>query len=236
MASRAPALSAAVGVRPALPPRALTTLSSIGLLHSAGRTNSISPIFAVNPPLARHSAASLAEAAMSSGISPCRGGAVRPLKMRGELTMAACSGCATGTLITSMRNRALLGFESGAAATQPGSSLGERTGADPDTYTYTLSWSFGSTTTVCVCEPRQVWTFAMYFGFAMSEMSKIRMPRNRAALTESCTPAVPQSSRPPIPSPDTNSRFLNTDTSLWDAGQRYPTFSVGRDGFEMSQT
>ncbi len=37
--------------------------------------------------------------------------------------------------MTSMRNSALLGFESGAAATQPGTSLGERTGADPDTYT-----------------------------------------------------------------------------------------------------
>ena len=133
MASRTPALSAAVGVRPAVPPRALTTLSSIGLVQSAGRRNSISPIVAVNPPLARQSAAALAEAAMSSGVSPCRGGAVRPLKMRGEVTIAACSGWASGTLMTSMRKSAVFGFESGAAATQPGSSLGERTGADPDT-------------------------------------------------------------------------------------------------------
>lgn len=92
MAARTPALSAAVGFPPGAPPRALTTLSSMGLVHSAGRTNSISFIFAVKPPLARQAAASLAAAAMSSGVSPCLGGALRPLKMRGELTMAACSG------------------------------------------------------------------------------------------------------------------------------------------------
>src|SRR5216117_2456640 len=87
MARRVAALSAAVGAP--LPPRALTTLSSMGLLHSAGRTYSISPTFAVKPPLARQSAASLAAAAMSSGVSPCLGGAARPLKIRGELTIAA---------------------------------------------------------------------------------------------------------------------------------------------------
>ena len=76
----------------------------------------------------------------------------------------------------------------------------------------------------------------MYLGLAMSAMSKIRMPRSRAVLTESCTPRVPQSSRPPVPSPDTNSRFLYTDTSLCDAGQTYPTFKLGLAGFEMSQT
>lgn len=34
--------------------------------------------------------------------------------------------------MTSMRNSALLGLESGGAATQPGSSAAERTGADPE--------------------------------------------------------------------------------------------------------
>src|SRR5438445_9774763 len=131
MASRVAALSAAVGVP--LPPRALTTLSSVGFVHSAGRTYSISPILAVKPPLARQSAAALAAAAMSSGVSPCLGGAVRPLKLRGELTMAACSGWASGTLMTSIRKRALFGFESGDEATQHGSSLGERHGAEPET-------------------------------------------------------------------------------------------------------
>src|SRR5207244_9944801 len=106
---------------------------SVGWLHFAGRMYSSSPTFAVKPPLARHSAAALAAAAMSSGVSPCLGGAVRPLKIRGELTMAACSGWASGTLMTWIRKRALFGFESGDAATQPGSSLGERTGAEPET-------------------------------------------------------------------------------------------------------
>ena len=38
--------------------------------------------------------------------APCVGGAVRSLKMRGELTIFACSGCANGTRITSMRKSA----------------------------------------------------------------------------------------------------------------------------------
>jgi len=53
--------------------------------------------------------------------------------MRGELTMCACSGWASGTWITSIRNRAELGFESSGALEQPASSLGDRTGADPET-------------------------------------------------------------------------------------------------------
>src|SRR5438105_1378243 len=77
-----------------------------------------------------------------------RVGAVRSLKMRGELTIRACSGCATGTLMTSMRNSAELGFTSGASATQPGSSLGERTRDEPEMYTYTFSGSLGSASTV----------------------------------------------------------------------------------------
>ena len=71
-----------------------------------------------------------------------------------------------------------------------------------------LSLSCGSVTTVCVCEPRQVCTLAMYFGLVMPEMSKMRMPRSRSLLTGSGTPWMPQSSRPVSPSPDTNSRFL----------------------------
>ncbi len=77
----------------------------------------------------------------------------------------------------------------------------------------------GSTSTVCVCEPRQVCTLPTYFGLAMSVMSKMRMPRSRSALTVSVTPSLPQSRRPPSPSPETKSRFLYTDTSLCDAGQ-----------------
>src|ERR1051325_12011946 len=128
--------------------------------------------------------------------------------MRGELTIAACCGAASGTLMTSIRKRALLGFESGLAATQPGSSLGERTGAAPEMYTYTFPASLGSVTTECVCEPRHVCTLAMYFGFAMSEMSKMRRPRSRSLLTESCTPWVPPSRRHPTPLPHTQPHDL----------------------------
>jgi hypothetical protein len=53
--------------------------------------------------------------------------------MRGELTIAAASGRASGTLITSMRKSAELGSLSGASLTQPGSSLGDRTPAEPET-------------------------------------------------------------------------------------------------------
>ena len=76
----------------------------------------------------------------------------------------------------------------------------------------------------------------MYFGAAMSVMSKIRMPRRRSALTVSLTPCAPQSSRPEVPSPDTKSRFLYTETSLCEAGQRKPIVSDGLAGLEMSQT
>ena len=37
------------------------------------------------------------------------------MKIRGEETIAACSGCATGTLMTSMRNSAEFGSWSGAS-------------------------------------------------------------------------------------------------------------------------
>src|SRR5436853_6848118 len=69
----------------------------------------------------------------SATSSPCRAGAARSLKIRGEVTIFACSGCANGTWITSIRNSAEFGFESGGAPEHPASSLGDRTGADPDT-------------------------------------------------------------------------------------------------------
>src|SRR5882724_1814417 len=69
----------------------------------------------------------------SARSSPCRAGTARSLKIRGELTIRACSGCANGTWITSIRNSAEFGFESGGALEHPASSLGDRTGADPDT-------------------------------------------------------------------------------------------------------
>jgi hypothetical protein len=86
----------------------------------------------VNLPAAFAAASSLAASALSAGVSPCDGGAVRFSKMRGELTIAACSGCATGTLMTSIRNHAVLGSSLGIAATQPSSSLGDRTTEEPE--------------------------------------------------------------------------------------------------------
>ena len=86
----------------------------------------------MNAPRARAASTIFLEAATSSGVSPCRAGAVRSLKMRGELTIAACSGCANGTLITSMRNSTVFGSLSGIPPTQPGSSVGERGGAEPE--------------------------------------------------------------------------------------------------------
>ena len=71
-----------------------------------------------------------------------------------------------------------------------------------------LSLSFGSTSTVCVCDPRHVCTSVMYFGFVMSLISKMRMPRTRIALTESSMPPAAQSFRPVSPSAETKSRFL----------------------------
>ena len=84
---------------------------------------------------------------------------------------------------------------------------------------YTFAVSAGEVTTVCVCEPRQVCTFARVFGCAMSVMSKMRMPRSRSWLTESSTPCVPQSVRPFNDSPETNIRRRYTDTSLCEPGQ-----------------
>ena len=52
--------------------------------------------------------------------------------MRGELTIAAVCGAASGTLITSRRKRALSGSSTGPSL-QPGSSSAERTPAEPET-------------------------------------------------------------------------------------------------------
>src|SRR6476620_10640301 len=68
--------------------------------------------------------------ATSSGAEPCVLGCVRSLKMRGELTIAACSGWASGILMTSMRKSAELGFCSGIALTQPDISVGDRGGEE----------------------------------------------------------------------------------------------------------
>ena len=53
--------------------------------------------------------------------------------MRGELTIFAAAGLASGTWMTSMRNSAVFGSYVIGRPEHPGSSLGERTGAEPDT-------------------------------------------------------------------------------------------------------
>ena len=87
-----------------------------------------------------------------------------------------------------------------------------------------------------MCDPRQVCTLPTFLGLLMSLMSKMRIPRSRSLLTVSFTPWVPQSSLAPRSSPETNSRFRYTETSLCEAGHTYPVFSTGWRGFEMSQT
>jgi hypothetical protein len=72
-------------------------------------------------------------AATGSNGSAWRGGAVRSWKMRGELTMCAFVGSASGTWMTSMRKSAEFGSSSGFAPEHPGSSFGDRTGAEPET-------------------------------------------------------------------------------------------------------
>src|SRR6476469_3198577 len=228
-AARAAAVSSAVGT-PDRPRSRMVSATSVS--PSSELRISCIPM---NDTTKAPEAWAFAVAAMSSLVSPCSGAAVRSLKIRGELTMAACSGCASGTLMTSIRNSAEFESTDGSVQTHPASSLGERTLEEPEMYTYTLSASLGSTSSECVCDPRQVCTLPTFFGCAMSLMSKIRSPRSRALLTVSGTPSVPQSSRPESPSPETNSRFRYTDTSLCDAGQTKAVSSRGLAGLEMSQ-
>ena len=84
-------------------------LSSSGWMNPDGATRSMPRIVAVNPPWARASAAAFAAAAISSGASACVAASVRSLKIRGELTMLASSGWASGTLMISIRNSAEFG-------------------------------------------------------------------------------------------------------------------------------
>src|SRR6266540_2331996 len=114
---------------------------------------------------------------------------------------------------------------------------------------YTLFLSFGSTTSVCVCEPRQVCTAATCLGFLMSDISKILTPRNRsfcgagtfgffsspgAGGCPGGNPCVPQSSRPFGISTDINIKFLKTDTSPCPPGQTIVVNNLEFAGLEMS--
>src|SRR6478672_1992728 len=125
IAARSAALSAPFALER---PLALAVLSSSGLVNCGGRTIAIPMISVTNSP--RALAALIM--ATSSGAEPCVFGCVRSLKMRGELTIADCSGWASGILMTSMRKSAELGFCSGIALTQPDISVGDRGGDEPE--------------------------------------------------------------------------------------------------------
>ena len=203
IAARSAALSAPVGLP--VPPRAFTMLSSIGFVNCGGSTICLATDVGdeITARLARRSIA-----AMSSGAAPCDFGAVRSFEdARAVHDLRGLPGFASGTWMTSMRKSDEFGSCPGSRCT-PAALRPDGRRPSRRRRRRRCPCRFGSSTTVCVCEPRQVCTLAMYFGFAMSVMSKMRMPRRRSLLTASFTPSPPQSSRPPLPSPDTNSRFL----------------------------
>ncbi len=72
-------------------------------------------------------------AVLSASERPCVGAALRSAKMFARFTTAACSGCASGTLMISMRMSDVAAFERVVSARHPGSSLDDRSGADPET-------------------------------------------------------------------------------------------------------
>src|SRR5689334_5385681 len=110
-------------------------LSSHGLVKPVPSTMSALLIgfLAMNPPVARAESTKRFALATSSSVGPCDGVTLRPEKMLARFTTAAVAGLASGTLMTSILQRAELGFESGRSRTQPGNSVGERIWADPDT-------------------------------------------------------------------------------------------------------
>src|SRR5690242_4174457 len=115
------------------------TVSLRKFMTSATRRAALSESAAVavagmpNRPRKRFAALTAAPFAVSATATPCVGGAVRSLKIRGELTIFACSGCANGTRMTSMRKSAVLGSVM-SPPSQPAISLVDRTRASPDTY------------------------------------------------------------------------------------------------------
>ena len=95
---------------------------------------------------------------------------------------------------------------------------------------------FGSSlpsTSVCVCEPRQVWTCWTWTGASMLEMSKMRMPRKRVSAVAGGSSV--QSFFARVSSTDMKSRFPYTDRSPWPPGHTTAAFMTGAEGFEMSQ-
>ena len=111
------------------------------MLSSSGRSEAtfttisapVLGLFATKPPVVFAVASAFAAAARSSGAPPCAAGVVRPVKTFARLTTAAAAGLASGTLMISIFIRLEFSFCAGLAFTQPGSSVDERIGAEPDT-------------------------------------------------------------------------------------------------------
>ena len=90
-------------------------------------------IVTMYPPWVRAESTLRWNAAMSSGASPCDEMAASSLRIAGLVTTRASSGWASGTWMISMRNSSLFGSRSGLSAEHPPSSVGDRTGAVPET-------------------------------------------------------------------------------------------------------
>src|SRR6185503_11532704 len=139
--ARSSAVSAAVAVDAesngaTVPPRALTMLSRIERRKNRFTTNSslVTGLTAMKPPPAARTESTARFCALRSASDcPCDAVALRPEKMLARLTTVACLGCASGTLMISMRINDDAALESGVWATHPGSSLGDRIGAEPET-------------------------------------------------------------------------------------------------------
>src|SRR5688500_2927493 len=88
---------------------------------------------AMKPPTARAESAARLLAMLSTAVSPCSAGALRPEKMFARFTTVAPAGFASGTLMISTRQSAVCALESGVVVVAPAGSRGERGGDDPDT-------------------------------------------------------------------------------------------------------
>ena len=131
----------------------------------------------------------------------------RSLKMRGELTIAACCGARAepgslrcGTAPSSDRRSGASSSRAAPRRAHAGRARTRRCRRSP---------CRSDRSPRCACASRgRSGRWRCTSGCAMSVTSKMRMPRSRSLLTGSGTPCMPQSSRPVGASPETNSRFL----------------------------
>ena len=114
--------------------------------------------------------------------------ASRSAKIRGELTIAAAAGFASGTLMTSMRKSAEFGScPASARRSRPARSATRMARSPRRRCRRSLGPSDPRPPCACASRGRSA-RCATNFGFAMSLMSKMRTPRMRSVLTVSGTP------------------------------------------------